>query len=103
NLARAELELVSNGFEAGVMVHVPFFEALNHQVSDALGVVDRCAARCQLRAAAKAGAKAVALGLLRVVEEATVRFLRRPDGADGAAVDARGGDAYEKDAVKARV
>ena len=59
--------------------------------------------RCQLRAAAQAGPKAGALGLGGQAEEAAVLALGGFHPAHRAAVNAGGGDAGEKAAVKARI
>ena len=59
--------------------------------------------RCELRATAQAGAQPVLLRRRREAKIAHVVLVRRPRGADGAAIDAGGQHAGEEAAVEARV
>ena len=75
NLPRAELELVRDFFESGLLVEDPFFETLNDQLRDALRVVHRRVPRRQLRPAAQAGTEAGLFGFLRRSKETAVGLL----------------------------
>ena len=103
NLARAQLKLIGDCFEAAFRIELALLEPLHDQLRDALGIVDRRAAGGELRPAAQARAKSGLLGFLRRLEEPAVGLLRRLHRADRPAVDARRGDPDEEDAVEPRI
>ena len=75
-----------------------------HGAGDGAGGAAPCGrVRRDLRTAAKAGAKARLLGSGGGRKEAAVLAECRTRGADGAAVDASGGDADEEAAIEARI
>lgn len=57
----------------------------------------------ELRAATQTGAKARMLGFWCGAVKAAILFQGRFDRANGAAIDVRGGDGHEEEAVKAAV
>ena len=103
NLPRAELELIGDFLEPGLLVELAFLETLDDQLRDALRIVNRRAARGELRAAAQARPEAGVLGFLRRVEEPAVGFLRRLHRANRPAVDVGRRDADEEHAVESGV
>ena len=103
NLPRAELELVGNRLEPRLVIELPFLQALHDELRDPLRIVNRCVPRREFRATTQARAKAGLLGLLRRVEEAAVRRLRRFHAADRTAVDAGRRDADEEHPIESRI
>lgn len=103
DLAGAEIEFFRDGFEGAGFVVVTFFDALDDEVGNALGAIDGGMAGSELWATTKTGAEACLLGFGCGGVEAAVLFHRRLHGADGAAIDVRGGDGHEEEAVEAAV
>ena len=103
DLAGAEIEFLRDGFERAGFVIVAFFDALDDEVGDALGAIDGGMAGSEFRAATETGAEASLLGLGRCGVKAAILLHGRLHGADGAAIDVRGGDGHEEEAVETAI
>ena len=103
DLAGAELELIGDRLDAGMLSEPSFLQTLHDQLRDSLRIVHRRASRRELGAASQARAEARLFGLLRRVEEAAVAGLGSLDAADRPAIDPGRGDADEEEAVEPRV
>ena len=100
NLPRAELELICDILESGLVIERSFFETLNDELGDSLSVIDGSASRRELGTAPQARPEAGELGFLRCVEEAAIGLLGCFRGADRAAVHIGRRDAHEEHAVE---